>query len=182
MAKFRADPSTAQGRPRGRRVSRSGGQYAGTGLCAPRGTRRCWPRRPPSPTWRPPGREEFNSAVEELVLGAGHPARRDRRARTRANAGRCGALRVGAELIRAARPAADRSRQRSDLGQPRAAARQFGLEARALSLLRCRRAPAALRGHAGAPGARARGRRRADSCLLPQPDRRRSDAQRSGTR
>jgi aspartate/tyrosine/aromatic aminotransferase len=51
------------------------------------------------------GREEFNSAVEELVLGTAHPARRDRRARTVQTPGGCGALRVGAELIRAAAPA-----------------------------------------------------------------------------
>jgi len=51
------------------------------------------------------GREEFNSAVEEMVLGAKHAARRDRRARTVQTPGGCGALRVGAELIRAAAPA-----------------------------------------------------------------------------
>lgn len=48
------------------------------------------------------GRVEFNSAVEELVLGAEHCARRDRRARTLQTPGGCGALRVGAELIKAA--------------------------------------------------------------------------------
>jgi aspartate/tyrosine/aromatic aminotransferase len=51
------------------------------------------------------GREEYNSAVEELVLGTAHTARRDRRARTVQTPGGCGALRVGAELIRAAAPA-----------------------------------------------------------------------------
>ena len=50
------------------------------------------------------GREEFNTAVEELVLGAAHPARRDKRARTLQTPGGCGALRVGAELIRDASP------------------------------------------------------------------------------
>jgi aspartate aminotransferase len=50
------------------------------------------------------GREEFNAAVEELVLGASHPARRDRRARTLQAPGGCGALRVGAELIKDASP------------------------------------------------------------------------------
>jgi aspartate aminotransferase len=50
------------------------------------------------------GREEFNSAVEEMILGAAHAARRDRRARTVQTPGGCGALRVGAELIRAAAP------------------------------------------------------------------------------
>jgi aspartate aminotransferase len=51
------------------------------------------------------GREEFNGAVEEMVLGPAHVARRDRRARTVQTPGGCGALRVGAELIRAAGPA-----------------------------------------------------------------------------
>jgi aspartate/tyrosine/aromatic aminotransferase len=48
------------------------------------------------------GREEFNGSVEALVLGADHAARRDRRVRTVQTPGGCGALRVGAELIRAA--------------------------------------------------------------------------------
>jgi aspartate aminotransferase len=52
------------------------------------------------------GREEFNTALEELVLGAGHPTRKDRRARTLQCPGGCGALRVGAELIKAASPGA----------------------------------------------------------------------------
>jgi aspartate aminotransferase len=52
------------------------------------------------------GREEFNHAVEELVLGADHVTRRDRRARTLQTPGGCGALRVGAELIKAAAPGA----------------------------------------------------------------------------
>jgi aspartate/tyrosine/aromatic aminotransferase len=51
------------------------------------------------------GREEFNTAVEEMVLGKTHAARKDRRARTVQTPGGCGALRVGAELIRAAAPA-----------------------------------------------------------------------------
>jgi len=50
------------------------------------------------------GREEFNGAVEELVLGHSSAARRDRRVRTLQAPGGCGALRVGAELIRAAAP------------------------------------------------------------------------------
>jgi aspartate aminotransferase len=52
------------------------------------------------------GREEFNAAVEELVLGRSHPARSGRRSRTVQAPGGCGALRVGAELIRAAAPSA----------------------------------------------------------------------------
>src|SRR5476651_2361317 len=50
------------------------------------------------------GREEFNSAVEGLVLGSSHATRRDRRAKTLQTPGGCGALRVGAELIKAAAP------------------------------------------------------------------------------
>ena len=58
------------------------------------------------PRWSPSaaGREEFNTALEELVLGGAHAARRDRRARTLQCPGGCGALRVGAELIKAASP------------------------------------------------------------------------------
>lgn len=52
------------------------------------------------------GRAEFNEAVEELVLGAESGARRARRVRTAQAPGGCGALRVGAELIRAAAPQA----------------------------------------------------------------------------
>jgi aspartate/tyrosine/aromatic aminotransferase len=52
------------------------------------------------------GREEFNTGLEELVLGPAHPARRDKRARTLQTPGGCGALRVGAELIKAAAPTA----------------------------------------------------------------------------
>ncbi len=51
------------------------------------------------------GRAEFNDAVADFVLGAAHPAVRDRRAVTVQAPGGCGALRVGAELIRAAAPA-----------------------------------------------------------------------------
>ena len=52
------------------------------------------------------GREEFNGAVQELVLGLAHAACRDRRAITVQTPGGCGALRLGAELIRAAAPSA----------------------------------------------------------------------------
>ena len=52
------------------------------------------------------GREEFNGAVQELVLGLAHAACRDRRAITVQTPGGCGALRLGAELIHAAAPSA----------------------------------------------------------------------------
>lgn len=52
------------------------------------------------------GREEFNQGVLDLVLGHSHRARLERRARTVQAPGGCGALRVGAELIRIAAPTA----------------------------------------------------------------------------
>ncbi len=53
----------------------------------------------------PAGREEFNSSVEELVLG-GTPGALQRRYRTAQTPGGSGALRVGAELIRLSLPTA----------------------------------------------------------------------------
>src|ERR1700691_4179529 len=50
----------------------------------------------------PAGRAEFNEAVTNLVLGPGHAAVKERRAVTVQTPGGCGALRVGAELIRIA--------------------------------------------------------------------------------
>src|SRR5271169_2766033 len=52
------------------------------------------------------GREEFNSAVEEMVLGATHAARRGRRARCVQAPGGGGVLRFGAECFRAVSPTA----------------------------------------------------------------------------
>jgi aspartate aminotransferase len=52
------------------------------------------------------GREEFNRQVEVLALGAEHSARSAQRVRTIQTPGGCGALRLGAELIKAATPAA----------------------------------------------------------------------------
>jgi aspartate aminotransferase len=46
----------------------------------------------------------FNSAMEQLVFGATHPALRGKRVRTIQTPGGCGALRLGAELIRLVRP------------------------------------------------------------------------------
>ena len=50
------------------------------------------------------GREEFNAAVEDMVLGAGHLRRREGHVKISQTPGGCGALRVGAELIRTAAP------------------------------------------------------------------------------
>ena len=52
----------------------------------------------------PAGNAGFNTALEQLVLGATHPALSAARVRTVQTPGGCGALRLGAELIRAASP------------------------------------------------------------------------------
>jgi aspartate aminotransferase len=52
----------------------------------------------------PAGNPGFNQATEQLVLGPGHPALAAGRVRSVQAPGGCGALRLGAELIRAASP------------------------------------------------------------------------------
>ncbi len=55
----------------------------------------------------PAGRVEFNAAVIRLVLGASRREPKDSRVRAIQAPGGCGALRLGAELIRAATPSAN---------------------------------------------------------------------------
>jgi len=52
----------------------------------------------------PAGNPAFNEAIERLVLGEEHPTRLTARVRTVQAPGGCGALRLGAELIRAVSP------------------------------------------------------------------------------
>jgi aspartate aminotransferase len=52
----------------------------------------------------PAGNAGFNQAMARLVLGEGHPALKADRVRSIQAPGGCGALRLGAELIRAASP------------------------------------------------------------------------------
>ena len=52
----------------------------------------------------PPGTPEFNQAVRRLMYGANHPVIREDRVAGVQTPGGCGALRVGAELIKRARP------------------------------------------------------------------------------
>jgi len=52
----------------------------------------------------PAGNAGFNQSMEQLVLGATHPALSAGRVRSVQTPGGCGALRLGAELIRAAQP------------------------------------------------------------------------------
>ncbi len=48
----------------------------------------------------PAGVPEFNETIRDLMLGADHPALRDQRVTTVLTPGGCGALRVGAELLK----------------------------------------------------------------------------------
>ena len=52
----------------------------------------------------PTGNAGFNQALEMLVFGAGHPALAAGRLRTVQAPGGCGALRLGAEIVRTASP------------------------------------------------------------------------------
>jgi aspartate aminotransferase len=52
----------------------------------------------------PAGNAAFNKAIEQLVLGADHPAHSSGRIRSIQAPGGCGALRVGAELVLASDP------------------------------------------------------------------------------
>ncbi|HEY7995512.1 MAG TPA: aminotransferase class I/II-fold pyridoxal phosphate-dependent enzyme, partial [Steroidobacteraceae bacterium] len=53
----------------------------------------------------PAGNPGFNSEMERLVFGAAHPVLASGRLRSMQTPGGCGALRLGAELIRQAAPA-----------------------------------------------------------------------------
>jgi aspartate/tyrosine/aromatic aminotransferase len=104
MAKYRADPST-------RKVDLGVGVYRDLSgntpilACVRRAEKEVLAAQTTKSYVGAAGREEFNAALEELVLGPAHHARRDKRARTLQTPGGCGALRVGAELIKAAAPA-----------------------------------------------------------------------------
>jgi aspartate aminotransferase len=105
MAKYRADPST-------QKVDLGVGVYrdlsGNTPIldCVRRAENEVLAAQTTKSYVAAAGREEFNTLVEELVLGPQHAARTERRVRTLQTPGGCGALRVGAELIRAATPAA----------------------------------------------------------------------------
>jgi len=54
----------------------------------------------------PPGIAGFNSAMTDLIFGAGSPVQREERVRTIQTPGGTGAIRVGADLVNAAAPGA----------------------------------------------------------------------------
>lgn len=103
MAKFRADPSPLKV-DLGVGVFRDADGNTPVLECVRRAERSVLAAQTTKSYVAPAGRAEFNDAVTDFVLGAAHPAVRDRRAVTVQAPGGCGALRVGAELIRAATP------------------------------------------------------------------------------
>jgi len=104
MAKYRADPSPAKV-DLGVGVFRDLAGNTPVLECVRRAERTVLAAQTTKSYVNAAGREEFNTAVEALVLGSSHPARAGRRVRTVQAPGGCGALRLGAELIRAATPA-----------------------------------------------------------------------------
>jgi aspartate aminotransferase len=104
MAKYRADPSPAKV-DLGVGVFRDLAGNTPVLDCVRRAERTVLAAQTTKSYVNAAGREEFNTAVEVLVLGSAHPARAARKVRTVQAPGGCGALRVGAELIRAAAPA-----------------------------------------------------------------------------
>jgi aspartate aminotransferase len=105
MAAFRADPDT-------RKVDLGVGVYRNDKgetpvLDAVRKAEAAVLSRQTSKTYvAPAGNAGFNQAMEKLVFGEGHPTLKANRIRTIQAPGGCGALRVGAELIRRAYPEA----------------------------------------------------------------------------
>jgi aspartate aminotransferase len=103
MAKFRADPDP-------RKIDLGVGVYRDLGGntpvldCVRQAERAIIAAQTTKAYVAPAGRAEFNEAVTNLVLGPGHAAVRERRTVTVQTPGGCGALRVGAELIRIAAP------------------------------------------------------------------------------
>lgn len=111
MAKYRADPSPLK-IDLGVGVYRDAEGHTPVLDCVRIAERRIVDAQVTKTYMAPAGREEFNAAVVDLVLGREHPAVVDRRVIAVQTPGGCGALRVGAELLRTA--AADVSIHVSD--------------------------------------------------------------------
>ena len=125
MGKYRADPSPAK-------VDLGVGVYRDLSgntpvlACVRRAEQEVLAAQTTKSYVGPAGREEFNLGVEELVLGTAHAARRERRVRTVQAPGRLRRPAAGRGIDSRGRPRRHGSRQRSDLGQSHAPARQFG--------------------------------------------------------
>jgi aspartate aminotransferase len=103
MAKYRADPSPLK-IDLGVGVYRDAEGHTPVLECVRIAERRIVDAQVTKTYVAPAGREEFNAAVVDLVLGRDHLAVVDRRVIAVQTPGGCGALRVGAELLRAAAP------------------------------------------------------------------------------
>ena len=103
MAKFRADPFP-QKVDLGVGVFRDAGGNTPILECVRRAEARILSAQTTKSYVAPAGRAEFNALVQSLVLGATHPVIVENRSRTVQAPGGCGALRLGAELIRIAAP------------------------------------------------------------------------------
>ena len=101
MAKYRADPSPLK-IDLGVGVYRDADGRTPVLDCVRTAERRILDAEVTKTYVAPAGREEFNAAVVDLVLGREHRAVADRRVIAVQTPGGCGALRVGAELLRAA--------------------------------------------------------------------------------
>ncbi|HVC00675.1 MAG TPA: amino acid aminotransferase [Steroidobacteraceae bacterium] len=105
MAKFRADPSPLKV-DLGVGVYRDAAGNTPVLECVRRAERGILDAQTTKTYVAAAGRAEFNDAVIDLVLGRTHPAVADRRVICVQTPGGCGALRVGAQLLRVAAPAA----------------------------------------------------------------------------
>ena len=120
----------------------------------------------------PTGNAGFNQQMERMVFGAQHAALSGGRVRSVQCPGGCGALRLGAELIRLAAAGGRGAREHAHLGQSRAAPVRERPQARAVPVLRPGNRRGAVRGHDGRARAAAAARRGAAARLLSQPHRR----------
>jgi aspartate aminotransferase len=103
MAAFRADPD-AHKIDLGVGVYRDGQGHTPVPDAVRRGEAAVLAQQTTKSYVGPAGNAGFNQAMEQLVLGPAHPALAAGRVRSVQTPGGCGALRLGAELIRAAAP------------------------------------------------------------------------------
>ena len=187
----RPDPEPQRGFPEGsaaeqdqpvdRHLLRRRRPHPGARLGAP-GRGEVVARNAPKPYLPIEGAANFREAVQTLLFGAGHEALAAGRVATIQSVGSSGGLKVGADFIARWLPGSEVWVSDPSWDNHRSMFEGAGLDGAHLSVLRRghRRAGASTRCARAAPPARAQ--RRAAARLLPQPDRRRPDARRSGTR
>ena len=100
----------------------------------------------------PPGDADFNVSMQRLLFGEDHAALSDQRVCSAQTPGGCGALRVAAELVNRAKPAARIWVSDTDLGQSCPLTRRRGPHDRYLPLFRPSDQRTPFRRHDGNPG------------------------------